>query len=95
MSIIFTIWGKLPEPWEDFITNDPKLSPSFTIMTRTEADRDIDDTADDEESSTDWLEIVLDVPEITEDLAKAAIAEAIGVPVESIVIEQKGTAQSI
>lgn len=106
MSIIYSITGSLPASWEDFLSRDG-CYPNVTIMTKAESDADEakvgvnpDETVTaalaDAPSDSKWLDIVVDVPTITEDVARLAIAKAIGIDnPEEIVLEQMGVCESV
>lgn len=106
MPIIYSISGSLPASWEDFFCRDGGY-PSITIMTKSEADADAAKFSVEPseavaaalaEAPTDskWLDIVVDVPTIDEDVARLSIAEAIGIDnPEDIVIEQIGVCESV
>lgn len=88
--IKFRISGTLPAPWEDFIPEDPSL-PRITLMTADNAERC---GVEDGDGSDGWVDRVLAVHEIDDAIARATIAEILGVATESIVIEAEGWAQS-
>ena len=90
--IIFRISGTLPAPWEDFRCI-AKTHPNVTLMTRVNAELC---GVEDGDGSDGWIDIVLDVDEICEDVARLAIADALGIDnPEDIVIEQEGFCQSV
>lgn len=87
----FRISGTLPAPWEDFLCLD-KSHPNLTLMTRANADECGGECGD---GSDGWLDLILDVDTICEDIARLAIADALGIDnPENIVIEQAGFCQS-
>jgi hypothetical protein len=72
-----------PFQWEDIIPQDTNSDlPSFTIMTRSEFDDQVDKEGFDEDIN--WHDVVVDAPEITKALAIKAIAERLKVPIEQI-----------
>lgn len=89
--VVFRISGSLPAPWEDFFCID-KSRPHITIMTRANADECGGEYGD---GSDGWLDLILDVDIIDEDVARLAIADALGIDnPENVVIEQAGFCQS-
>lgn len=90
--VVFRISGTLPAPWEDFLSLD-KSRPNITIMTRAEADEFGGEYGD---GSDGWLDLILDVHIIDEDVARLAIADALGIDnPEDVIIEQIGFCQSV
>jgi len=88
----FRISGAFPCPWEDFLSLNPAV-PHITLMTRANADEDGYPDPDDPDDG--WLDIVVDVPFIDDDVARLAIADALGIDnPEDIHIEQAGFCQS-
>lgn len=93
MTINYRITGSLPATWEDFFCDGPYKN--ITLVSRTEHEScDFDDEPSD--GSDGWLDIIVDVDVICEDIAKLAIAEALGIDnPDDIVIEQAGFCQSV
>jgi hypothetical protein len=92
--IHFRISGAFPCPWEDFYSLDRAAAPHITMMTRANADED--GFPDSGPSDDGWLDIVVDVPFIDEDVARLAIADALHIAnPEDIHIEQAGWCQSV
>lgn len=90
--IRFRIAGTLPAPWEDFLALDGNR-PNITIMTRANADECGGEFGD---GSDGWLDIIVEVDCIDLDIARLAIADALGIEdPEDIVIEQAGFCQSV
>ncbi len=90
--IVFRISGSLPASWEDFICVG-KAHPNITLMTRVNAEQC---GVEDSDGSDGWLDLVLDVDTICEDVARLAIADALGIDnPEDIVIDQDGFCQSV
>lgn len=89
--IRFRISGSLPAPWEDFLALDQNY-PNITIMTRANAD---DCGGEYGDGSDGWCDLILDVDLIDEDVARLAIADALGIDnPEHVLIEQVGFCQS-
>lgn len=101
--IVYRISGTLPAPWEDFFAPAGSGYPNITIHTADDLKEDLllpEGSAAPELSSVPsadgWLDVVVDLPNICEDAARLAIAEAIGVAdPERIVIDQAGVCQSV
>ncbi len=90
-TVRFRISGSLPAPWEDFLCID-KNHPNVTIMTRANAE---DCGGEYGDGSDGWLDLILDVESIDEDVARLAIADALGIAnPEDVIIEQVGICQS-
>ena len=88
----FRISGALPAPWEDFFCVEP-THPHITLMTRANADECGGEYGD---GSDGWLDIIVDTDTICEDIARLAIADALGIDnPEDIVIEQALFCQSV
>lgn len=90
--VTFKIHGSLPAPWEDFFSEDARY-PHVTIVTRAEAD---DFPPDVPVIDDGFLDIVVDVDVIDLDVARLALADALGIDnPEDIVIEQAHWCQSV
>lgn len=90
--VTYSISGSLPAPWEDFFCVD-KTHPHITLMTRANAE---DCGGEYGDGSDGWLDIIIDVDVICEDIARLAIADALGIDnPEDIVIDQARFAQSV
>jgi hypothetical protein len=88
---VFTISGSLPAPWEDFFCREGNY-PHFTLMTRENADACGEENGD---GTDGWIDLILDVAVIDEDIARLAIAESLGISnPEEIEIVQQAWCQS-
>lgn len=88
----YRILGAFPCPWEDFFC-PAGTHPNITLMTRAEAEENGGEYGD---GSDGWLDIIIDVDSICEDIARLAIAEALGIDnPEHVIIEQERFAQSV
>lgn len=88
----FRISGSLPAPWEDFLSLTPGV-PNVTLMTRDNAE---EDGYEEDDPDDGWLDIVVDVDLIDEDVARLAIADALGIAnPEDICISQARFCQSV
>lgn len=90
--VTFKISGSLPAAWEDFFSQTAGV-PNISIYTR-------DETAGFEDApsggSDGWLDIVVDCRSICIDVARLAIAEALGIEnPEHVCIVEAGLCRSI
>ncbi len=86
--ITFKISGALPSTWEDFLSLVPGI-PSVTIYTAAEF-------AECGGGTDGWLDVVVDVDAIDEDVARLGIADALGLSnPEEIAILQLGVCRAI
>ncbi len=77
----------LPASFGDFIAWDHQKYPHVTLMTTDDAELHGAETSD---GSNGWVDRILDVPAIDEGIARAALAEILGVSVDQIEIAVKG-----
>lgn len=96
LPVVYRISGSLPASWEDFFCADGRY-PHATIYTKAEVDSLRDEFGDPPAGVNDgWLDIVVDVDCIDLDVARLALADALGIDnPEDIVIEQAGVCQSV
>ncbi|MBX9686678.1 MAG: hypothetical protein K2X27_08250 [Candidatus Obscuribacterales bacterium] len=88
----FSIEGNLPALWEDFIPCS-EVFPRITLMTKEEAAHSACETGYCAEDN--WLNLIVDVRVIDEDVARLALAEALGIDnPEMIAIIEKGLSQT-
>lgn len=95
-SITYTILGSFPSGWEDFCC-EGKLHPNFTISTRRQDILDGYSEGDtgDQLDESGFYDRVVDVPMLTDEIARKVIAYTLGVSPSAIRIEQEGFAQSV
>lgn len=70
-----------PAPWDDYYSDDERY-PTFTIMTRREYDEFPGDHP--EESTDKWINIILDVPELTPEIVRTTISQKLQVPFDEV-----------
>lgn len=94
--VTYSISGSLPSSWEDFFSRDDRY-PHVTITTKAEHDNDCAEWGDIPPSEPDgWLDLIVDVSCIDLDVARLALAEALGIDnPEDIIIVQRGVCQAI
>lgn len=93
--MVYSIPGSLPASWEDFFSCDSRY-PHVTILTKAEFDSARAEFGDPPAADDGWLDIVVDVSCIDLDVARLALADALGVDnPEDIVITERGVCASV
>ena len=81
--------GAFSAPWEDFIGQDVQ-SVTITTLAYLRANNFGEEEVEDIiETSDGWLEVVLDVPEVTEEIAREWLAVVNNVQPQDVTIEAK------